>query len=288
GLAAYPFKTSAAYTQKALLPLGQYLVGQGMVEEARRFRDRLLTDDLWSAIKDDNATRDALAQLAMWVAEDRSHWDQALAHHTQKTGLPILNFLAAKDLRDLAKNETLFAPEERALFVRTAWTRTYARGAMPEKSLTDELYTLNPDVKVVADKVATDYPGMKDANRRLLTMLRSPRMGVLVNAPGVWEPITMTDGGEVTSLDAFDHNDQNWWCPFEPARQLGGLRDDLDSLTGVQRAQWSAQRLEPVLEADAVAMLAKKREIVLSAHPVVKSVNWKEIKALSTMPSAPK
>jgi hypothetical protein len=118
--------------------------------------------------------------------------------------------------------------------------------------------------------------------------LRTPRMGILVNAPGIWDPITMTGGGEVTTLDSFDHNDKNWWCPFEPDRQLGGLRDDFDSLTGMQRAAWSAKRLEPVVEADAIATLAKKRESVLRAHPVVKSVNWKEIRTLSGMPSAPK
>ena len=140
----------------------------------------------------------------------------------------------------------------------------------------------------MADKVAADYPKIKDTNRRLLTILRTPRMGILVNAPGIWDPITMTGGGEVTTVDSFDHNDKNWWCPFEPDRQLGGLRDDFDLLTGMQRAAWSAKRLEPVVEADAIATLAKKRESVLKAHPVVKSVNWKEIRTLSGMPSAPK
>jgi hypothetical protein len=188
----------------------------------------------------------------------------------------------------MARNETLFSPEERALFVRAAWTRSYARGAVPEKSFTEELYALNPQVKAVADKVATDYPKAKDANRRLLTMLRAPRMGVLMNAPGVWEPITMLGDGEITALDSFDHNDKNWWCPFEPDRQLGGLRDDFDTLTGVQRASWSAERLEPVLDVDTAAKLGTKRDGVLRAHPVIKSVSWSEIKALSAMPSAPK
>ncbi|MGE3876546.1 MAG: hypothetical protein AB7F74_26625 [Parvibaculaceae bacterium] len=288
GLEAYPFKTSDTFTQHALLPLGRYLVGQGMVEEARRFRDRLLTDDVWAALEDDEGSRDTLAQLAMWAAEDRAQWDKALSHHPQKTGLPIVNFLPARELRAMAKNEAMFTPQERALLARVAWTRTYARGAVPQTSFTEELYALDPEVKAVADKVAADYPKAKDANRRLLTMLRMPRMGVLVNAPGIWEPITMTGGGDITTLDSFDHNDKNWWCPFEPDRQLGGLRDDFDSLTGAERAEWSAKRLEPVLEADAAARLAEKRESVLKAHPVVKSVNWKEIGALAAMPSAPK
>ncbi len=217
-----------------------------------------------------------------------AQWDKALKNYSLKTGLPILNFLPAKDLRAMAKNEALFTPEERALLVRTAWTRVFAQGRVPEKSFTEELHALNPEVKAVADKVAADYPKAKDANRRLLTMLRTPRMGILVNAPGIWEPITMTDDGGVTALDSFDHNDKNWWCPFEPDRQLGGLREDFDALTGMQRAQWSAKQLEPVMEPNAAATLAKKRESVLKRHPLVKDISWKEIKALSAMPSAPK
>ena len=287
-LDAYPFKSSIAYTQNTLLPLGQYLLGQGMVEEARTFRDHLLNDDLWAALKDDEGTRNVLAEISMWAAEDRAQWDKALARHSLKTGQALLNFLPAKDLRAMAKDDAMFTPEERALFVRTAWTRLYARGRAPDKSFTDELYALNPQIKAVADKVAADYPKAKDANRRLLTILRTPRMGILVNAPGIWEPITMTGGSDVTALDSFDHNDKNWWCPFEPDRQLGGLREDFDSLTGTQRATWSAKMLAPVMEADAMAGLAAKRESVLKAHPVVKSVNWGELKALTAMPSAPR
>ncbi len=288
GLEAYPLKSSVAYTQNTLVPLGQYLLGQGMVDEARRFRDRLLTDELWASFKDNDGTRNSLAELSMWAAEDRAQWNKALAHHSLKTGQSIMNFLPAKDLRAMAKDEALFTPEERALLVRTAWTRLYARGRAPEKSFTDELYALNPQVKAVADKVAADYPKANAANQRLLTILRAPRMGILVNAPGIWEPITMTGGSDAMALDSFDHNDKNWWCPFEPDRQLGGLRGDLDSLTGAERAGWSAKALEAVLEADAMAGLAAKREGVLKAHPVVKSVSWSEIKALSQMASAPR
>ncbi|WP_119392329.1 hypothetical protein [Taklimakanibacter lacteus] len=288
GLDAYPFKKSNAYTQNALVPFGQYLIGQGMVEEARTFRDQLLKDDLWASLSNGQGTAGVLAEIGMWAAEDRAQWEKALSHDTEKTGAALLNFLPAKDLRAMAKNETLFNRDERALFVRTAWTRLFARGRAPEKSFTDELYALNPEVKAVADKVATDYPKANEANRRLLTILRTPRMGILVNAPGIWEPITMTSGGDVTALDSFDHNDKNWWCPFETDRLLGGLRNDFDSITGVERASWSAKSLEPVLEANAVADLARKRESVLKAHPVVKSVSWSEIKALSQMPSAPK
>ncbi|HTN95752.1 MAG TPA: hypothetical protein VL101_02145 [Nordella sp.] len=287
-LAGYPVKSPVAYMQNALVPLGQYILGQGMVAEARNYRDRLLTDDVWVALDKDDGTRNRLSQIAMWAAGDRAAWDTALGRSSMKTGLSLLNFLPARELRAMAKNETLFTPEERALLIRTAWTRLYARGRVPEKSFTEELFALNPDVKAVADKVKADYPKAKDANRRLLTILRTPRMGILVNAPGAWEPITMTGGGDVTALDSFDHNDKNWWCPFEPDRQLAGLRSEFDSLTGTERSSWSAKRLESVLETDAVATLAQKREGVLKMHPVVRSISWNEIKALSAMPSAPK
>jgi hypothetical protein len=259
-----------------------------MVDEARRYRDRLLTEDLWVSLKNDEGTQNMLAEISMWAAEDRAQWDKALAHHSQKTGQSILNFLPAENLREMAKDEALFTPEERALLARTAWTRLYARGRTPDKSFTQELYALNPQIKAVSDKVAADYPKAKDANQRLLTILRTPRMGILVNAPGIWEPITMTGGSDVTGLDSFDHNDKNWWCPFEPDRQLASLRSDFDDLTGVQRATWSAKTLEPVMEADAMAALAKKREGVLKAHPLVKSINWSELRALALMASAPK
>ena len=44
GLEAFPAKSSKAYA-KAVIALGKYLVGQGMLEEGRRYRDRLLTHD---------------------------------------------------------------------------------------------------------------------------------------------------------------------------------------------------------------------------------------------------
>lgn len=289
-LEAYPLKTSYAYVQNTLMPLGQYLLGEGNVKEARTFRDRLLTDQFWNGLsKDDQWNGSALAEIAMWAAEDRAQWEKAAAHDANKIGAAILNFLPAKDLRTMAKNETLFDRDQRALLIRTAWTRLYARGRAPEKSFTEEFYALNPEVKAVADRIKTEYPKAKDENQRLLTILRAPRMGILVNAPGAWEAITMTSGGDVTALDSFDHNDKNWWCPFEPDRQLGALRTDFDRTTGNDRASaWTAKWLEPVLESDTVASLAKKREGVLKAHPVVRSIDWKEIKALSVMPSAPK
>jgi hypothetical protein len=289
-LEALPIKGSQTYFRYAVFPLGQYLVGQGMVEEGRRYRDRLLTPEFLSSLPEstDRTIRDDYAELLMWLAEDKDHWLAALARHSRKMDMSLLNFLPAKELRTLAKNDKAFSAGERALLIRTAWTRTYARGKTPEKSFTEELLALNPQLKTVADKVAADYPAASEQNRRLLTVLRAPRYGILTSGPGVWEPVSMTDDEEPTAIDAYDHNDKNWWCPFETDRQLIQLRSDIDSLTENARSEWNKKMLDAVIDPAASKSLEAKRESVFKQHPVVRSVDWREISALSGMPSAPR
>jgi hypothetical protein len=289
-LETLPIKTPEAYFQYAVFPLGQYLLGQGMVEEGRRYRDRLLTPEFLASLPESSAQniRDQYAELLMWLAEDKDHWLAALQRHSRKTDISLLNFLPAKDLRALAKDDKLFSAGERALLARVAWTRTYARGKTPETSFTEELFALNPEFKAVADKVAADYPDASEQNRRLLTVLRTPRYGILVSAPGIWEPLSMTDDEAPTEIDAYDHNDKNWWCPFEPDRNLIQLRSDIDALTGSTYAEWMKKTLEAVVDPASAKALEAKRESVLKGHPVVRSVDWKEVSALSAMPSAPK
>ena len=76
--------------------------------------------------------------------------------------------------------------------------------------------------------------------------------------------------------------------PFETDRNLIELRNEFDAIVGGAPSEWTqkslAAVLDPVIEAD----LDAKREAVLKDHPIVRSVNWNEIKALSEMPSAPK
>ncbi|MGE3832690.1 MAG: hypothetical protein AB7F76_16990 [Parvibaculaceae bacterium] len=289
GLEAYPVKADYAYAQGTVRALGQYLMGQGNVQEARRFRDRILTDEFLTSLgSEPNSYNDGFALLMMWMAEDRAHWEAALAKNPTKTQAAVLNFLPAKDLRKLAGNDKIFSEEERALLIRAAWARLWTRGKLPEKSFTDEFFALNPKIKAVADKVATDYPKASDANRRLMTMLRTPRLGILVNAPGQWDMVAMQPVDDVTQIDSWDHNDKNWWCPFETDRQLLGLRDEYDTMTGVDREQWWQKEIGPYLEPDVMKRLAERRESVLKNNPAVKGVSWGEISALSKMPSGPK
>jgi hypothetical protein len=285
GLEAFPAKTSKAYAN-AVVALGKYLVGEGLLEEGRRYRDRLLTSEFLTSL--DTADKDTTGQLMMWLAEDDSHWASALATQSRKTDLAVMNFLPAKQLRALSQDEQTFSAAERALLSRAAWTRVYARGGLPDAKFTEELFALNPELKEIADKTAADYPKAKSDQIRLLTILRTPRYNILVNGPGGWQPLSMTDPGAAGAIDAFDHNDKNWWCPFEPDRNLLALRDEFDSVSGNGIAEWNTQWLAPVVDSETKPMLDAKREKTLKGNPGIKDIGWKEIASLSNMPSAPK
>jgi hypothetical protein len=119
-------------------------------------------------------------------------------------------------------------------------------------------------------------------------VLRSPRHNILVNGPADWTVVTMAEVDSYTDLDQYDHNDKNWWCPFEPDRQLLQLRTDFDQIAGQSVAEYQADDVKAVLDPEIVKSLQAKREATLKAHPVVRSVNWKELSSLAKAPSAPK
>jgi hypothetical protein len=286
----YPFKTSFYYRQGTVLAAGRYLLGQGNLSEARRFRDRLITSEFLKGLEgpDTESLRDVFAGYLMWIAEDRDHWNAALALHPRKTELAIMNFLPVKQLRSLAQDDKVFSEAERALFARAAWSRVYAWGKLPEQSFTDELFRLNPKFAAIADKTKTDYPKASPANLRLLTILRTPRYNILVNAPAEWQPLGMTNAGEPVVLDEYDHNDRNWWCQFEPDRHLGALRNEFDADAGGVIEEWMSDEMKAVSDPAIKAKLDQNREITLRQHPVIRQIDWKEIARLSKMPSAPR
>jgi hypothetical protein len=287
---AYPFKNSLDFKSRTVLPLGRYLLGQGALAEARRFRDRILAADFFKQIEDSDSApvRDSFSRLLMWIAEDRAHWDAALALNSRKSELSILNFLPVKQLIALSRDHSTFTDAERALFIRAAWTRVYAIGKKPDSELTKELFALNPELRQIAEKVQADYPTASDSNRRLLTILRTPRYNILISGPGEWQPLAMTDLGGAGELDQYDHNDRNWWCPFEPDRHLLALREEFDADAGNASDEWSADLLKPVLDPALQSQLDQKRERTLRSHPMIKAVSWKELKALEAAPGAPR
>jgi hypothetical protein len=92
-----------------------------------------------------------------------------------------------------------------------------------------------------------------------------------------------------TEIDGWNPNDKNWWCPFEPDRQLGALRKQADDALGMpQDGAFMPRQLKDVYDPALREALAGNRDGVLTLHPMVKAVNWKEIQALTKMDQAPK
>ncbi len=289
GLEAVPFKGARAYYGNALHGLAQYLAGQGKVEEARGLRDRLITPELLAGLAKGEASlsRDQYAGFLALIAEDEARWKEAVLLNTDPASDITFNFLPVKTLRALSADPA-FSQRDRALFARAAWTRDYALARTVDGEKLEALYALNPEIKAVADKVKADYPEISPRNLRLLTILRSPAHNILVSMPGGWEPESIKPDS-FTEIDGWNPNDKNWWCPFEPDRQLGALRSQADGVTGMpQESGYQMKRLADVYDPALRSAVDQNRDEILKAHPMVKSLDWKEIRALTRMDQGPK
>ena len=288
-LSKLPFKNTSFYFNGILNKLSQYILGQGMAEEGRRLRDRLITPEFLASLPEDvkPMALDNISNFMSWVAEDETHWKQALSLHSDRTANPILNFLPIKTLWRLA-DDAAFSEKQKALLARVAWTRAYALGKTPGSAETAKLYSLNANLKTSAEKVAVDYPKLPSERQRLLTILRNPRLGILVNAPELWSPLDET-GDNWTEVSSGDHNDRNWWCPLEVDRQLAGLRGDLGINAGIiEEIDYGYRYLGAVHDRALHDGLKAKMNDLLKQHPMIKIVNWKEISRLADMPGAPR
>lgn len=280
---------SSSLRTMVLPKLMQHILATGKVEEGRRLRDALLTNGFFNGFAGDQKEfeRDVYGQFLAWVAEDAAQWTKALALINEKLSPKVLNFLPASKLRELGDNPA-FSPEQKALLKRTSWVRNYATGQKISDKTTEAMFAANPELLAARDAVAKDYPKLSPDRVLLLTILRNPRFGMLVNSPDYGEPLE-TKREVFAALDDYDPNDKNWWCPLEVDRQLGALRNEYDSasqMSGVK--DYLAKPLAPLLDDGAVARLDAAREVVLQQHPMIKAVDWKEVAALAKAPSAPK
>jgi hypothetical protein len=287
GLAAAPAKNTKVYAG-ALYSFAQYLASQGNTAEARKLRDALITPEALNSFDGDGGTffRDRFSSLLAYVAEDEAHWKDAVLRSSDPGSDITFNFLPTKALWALA-NDQSFTPRDRALFARAAWTRDYGLVRKVDGEHLETLHALNPEIKAIFDKVKADYPDISSRNQRLLTILRSPPHNILVSMPGGWQNESIKPDS-FTEIDSWNPNDKNWWCPYEPDRQLGALRKQADNTTGFpDYFDWMLKRLNDVYDPALRAELAVKRDAVLEAHPIVKAVDWKELRSLSRMPQGP-
>jgi hypothetical protein len=280
--------TSDSLRVSILPKLMQHILATGNMEEGRRLREALLTDSFMSGFNapEKGSQREVYAQFLAWVAEDEAHWTKAVDLLAEKLSPKILNFLPASKLRALADNAE-FSPEQKALLKRAAWVRTYALGNKNSSQTAAEMFTANPELKATQDTVVKNYPKLKPEHVLLLTILRNPRFGVLLNSPDYSDPLE-AKRDVYSALDDYDPNDKNWWCPLEPDRQLLALRNDYDSQSQMSSVtDYDAKALAPLLDEGAIAKAYAARESLLKQHPMVKAVDWKEFTKLTKVPTAP-
>jgi hypothetical protein len=288
GLDAVPFKGAAAYRNGVVSKLAQYILATGIAEEGRRFRDRVLTADFFAAVPADQQVqlKAQYSNFLGWVAEDEAKWKDALVMSDSKLANPLMNFLPTATLSSLA-SEAQFSASQKALLLRAVWTRNYALGKKNSAAETDTMMAANPQIKTAYDSVGKEFPKLNDEHRLLLTILRNPRFGILLNSADDTDPIE-ADRQDFAAVDEYDHNDKNWWCPLEPGRQLHALRVSYDAASGADVAlDYHKRELTPALDRALADKMSVARETLLKQHPVIKALNAAEISSLQKMGSAP-
>jgi hypothetical protein len=288
GIKALGIGNTILYRDIIVSRLAEHILAAGKAEEGRKMRTALDLEGLAKTLtaSDASIAKEELAGFLEWIAEDKAHWLSAVGLMGNRLSSPTLNLLPAKVLRDLSASD-VFSTQQKALLSRAAWTRDYARAGLPAKSTTDAMLALNPQVQQSIDKLKADYPNLKGKDLWLLTILRNPRFGIMVNSPDWTDPIE-ADREDFSAIDYYDHNDKNWWCPLEVDRNLAAVRKDYDSTSGVLAAnEYHAKDLQPLLEDGALEVAAKSRDALLKSHPMIKSVSWKEAGQLGRARSAP-
>ena len=137
--------------------------------------------------------------------------------------LDLLNLLSIEAMHELAK-ESGVRQDIRAALSRAAWARAYALlERVPAKS-TSLMLELNPAISALWS--ATDLP-KADSQRELLNVLRTPRIGVLVNTTPKVSAAPGYDDSSVQTLDIRNHSDSNWWCALQSSRIRQNVRIQL-------------------------------------------------------------
>jgi hypothetical protein len=288
GIKALGISNTRLYRDAIVSRLAQHILAAGKVEEGRKMRTSLDLETFAKSLSssDTSVAREEFASFLEWIAEDKEHWLTAVGLRGNKLSSPTLNLLPAKVLRELSAMD-VFTSQQKALLVRAAWTRDYARAGLPAKMTSDAMLALNPQVQQSMDRLKADHPNLKGKDLWLLAILRNPRFGIMVNSPDWTEPIE-ADREDFSAIDSYDHNDKNWWCPLEIDRNLAAIRKDYDSASGVLAAnEYHGKDLQLLLEDDATDGAAKNRDAVLKSHTMIKAVSWKEAGQLAKARSAP-
>jgi hypothetical protein len=202
---AWPWRDSDFY-RRLTADMLRHLAAKGRIAEARTLRDQI---DLRIGEQQGNVT--ALVLLA----ESEDQLVREIVARPEG-GQRFINLLSIPALTRLAGREDLPAPV-RARFARTAWSRLYALQRPIPRPLDTLMRRLNPEITAGW----TSRPGARPDDRPLLLdVLRSPGLNIVIteHQRGGNDGMGYSDPPSLTSIDTFEHSDNNWWCAWQPDR----------------------------------------------------------------------
>jgi len=273
-LKAFPFKQSRVFKAARYDGL-QYLMTVGRIDEARKWRDAL--EVAWTTAPGGDDDLDfSLLQI---LAEDPEHFAAAIPGDVYREILPLENNLSIASLRDLAQNQDLPA-SVKARFARVAWARTYALGRPVDAKLDKLMRDLNPTM-VKGWKSPEGRTVRPDDHQVLLDVLRTPGLNIVIADVDRDPDYGGPEHADATDIDLYNHDDANWWCPWNASRHS----DDLEAT--LKTTFFDAADLSLADGADAYE-LRGKLNTVLAASYAFQSQDPGETKALSAIPCAPR
>lgn len=220
-----------------------------------------------------------------WQALLAKSWEEMpLSYHNEYNCTlwdGIINVLPTKALYDLADNQDV--PEsERALFIRSAFTRAiilgYGNDILEKYAVLAA--KLHPSIKEQIISSVANH----DRNDCIDLLLRMPRFRPVPNKGGRDVNIDENAMKNMTAIDVYNHNDNNWWCRYEfksAEEQIIGLAIIIPETFNTDMFRTSGKdniEFKPYIE---------KQKSFLSLHPYNKMIDMNEIAALEAVPAAP-
>lgn len=201
----------------------RYLLSNGRLDEARTLRDRLgLTAearaedaprDPAATLTDETLRSATIVDLLLILAEDEDHLVPLLTDRAYDQAV-LLSRLPTGALRHLAEREDV-PREDRSVFARMAWARTYALGRVVDARLDGMMRALNPDI--TAHWMSHAGRPIRPGNRRALRdVLATPALTIDIDDWARHRDVADGDAQGITDMARTDHNKlnlDNWWCP---------------------------------------------------------------------------
>jgi hypothetical protein len=242
------------------------------VAAARRLRDLLKMDEDAPVGAGNVWDVDALIVLA----EDENHLVK-VATRSLYYDRTFFNSLSTVELWRLAGCGE-FKRGERAMFARSAWSREYALGRTVSGEHDKLMRDLNPEI-TKSWRSPAGHDVTPDDHRVLADVLASPGMNMVMDSFSRMPDGDGENKGQLTGVDHYNHNDNNWWCGWETKLRDKQVQDLLqETFSGYP------QRDKP----DYYAAIAKQLQPALRASFVSRMRDQSELAALSRVDCAPR